>query len=55
MIEEGLKEGLIWNMPLRHSFSLFCLRSSEYGIYQPNCGLENVFMSWGHDGKTLWV
>jgi inositol oxygenase len=20
-----------------------------YGIYKPNCGLENVHMSWGHD------
>jgi inositol oxygenase len=20
-----------------------------YGIYQPNCGLENVHLSWGHD------
>ncbi|KAG8226922.1 hypothetical protein J437_LFUL005679 [Ladona fulva] len=23
--------------------------SSKYGIYKPNCGLENVIMSWGHD------
>uniref|UniRef100_A0AAY4BUP5 Inositol oxygenase n=1 Tax=Denticeps clupeoides TaxID=299321 RepID=A0AAY4BUP5_9TELE len=23
--------------------------SSEYGVYKPNCGLENVTMSWGHD------
>ncbi|KZT24825.1 DUF706-domain-containing protein [Neolentinus lepideus HHB14362 ss-1] len=23
--------------------------SSEYGIYQPQCGLENVMLSWGHD------
>jgi inositol oxygenase len=23
--------------------------SSRYGIYQPNCGLDNVVMSWGHD------
>ncbi|XP_077196648.1 inositol oxygenase [Paroedura picta] len=23
--------------------------NSKYGIYQPNCGLENVLMSWGHD------
>lgn len=22
---------------------------TEYGIYEPNCGLENVLMSWGHD------
>lgn len=25
--------------------------STEYGMYQPHCGLENVLMSWGHDGK----
>ncbi|KDQ52167.1 hypothetical protein JAAARDRAFT_40516 [Jaapia argillacea MUCL 33604] len=23
--------------------------SSEYGIYRPNCGLDNVMLSWGHD------
>ncbi|XP_063052613.1 inositol oxygenase isoform X2 [Engraulis encrasicolus] len=23
--------------------------STECGIYKPNCGLENVLMSWGHD------
>lgn len=23
--------------------------NSVYGIYQPNCGLRNVNMSWGHD------
>ncbi|KAK2461119.1 hypothetical protein APHAL10511_006646 [Amanita phalloides] len=23
--------------------------SSEYGIYQPHCGLDNVMLSWGHD------
>lgn len=22
---------------------------TKYGIYQPNCGLDNVHMSWGHD------
>lgn len=22
---------------------------SELGIYQPHCGLENVYLSWGHD------
>ncbi|XP_010564354.1 PREDICTED: inositol oxygenase [Haliaeetus leucocephalus] len=25
------------------------LYSTEYGMYQPHCGLENVLMSWGHD------
>ncbi|XP_014817431.1 PREDICTED: inositol oxygenase [Calidris pugnax] len=25
------------------------LYSTEYGMYQPRCGLENVLMSWGHD------
>ncbi|XP_054033833.1 inositol oxygenase [Dryobates pubescens] len=23
--------------------------STEYGMYRPGCGLENVLMSWGHD------
>lgn len=23
--------------------------SSQYGIYEPGCGLDNVTMSWGHD------
>ena len=23
--------------------------NTKYGIYEPNCGLENVTMSWGHD------
>jgi len=23
--------------------------NTKYGIYEPNCGLENVLMSWGHD------
>lgn len=23
--------------------------NSQYGIYQPACGLDNVLMSWGHD------
>ncbi|KAI0754020.1 myo-inositol oxygenase [Daedaleopsis nitida] len=23
--------------------------STEYGVYTPNCGLENVMLSWGHD------
>ena len=26
-----------------------------YGIYQPNCGLENVHMSFGHDGYIAEV
>ncbi|THH09664.1 hypothetical protein EW145_g1852 [Phellinidium pouzarii] len=25
------------------------LYSSKYGIYEPNCGLDNVMLSWGHD------
>ena len=25
------------------------LYSSENGIYQPGCGLDNVMLSWGHD------
>lgn len=23
--------------------------STEYGVYQPHCGLDNVMLSWGHD------
>nr|GAT44613.1 predicted protein [Mycena chlorophos] len=23
--------------------------STTYGVYQPNCGLDNVMLSWGHD------
>lgn len=23
--------------------------NSQYGIYEPNCGLRNVMLSWGHD------
>ena len=23
--------------------------STEYGIYKPRCGLDNVMLSWGHD------
>lgn len=23
--------------------------NTKFGIYSPNCGLENVLMSWGHD------
>lgn len=26
------------------------LFSTEFGIYEPNCGLDKVHMSWGHDG-----
>ena len=31
--------------------------STKYGCYEPNCGLDNVLMSWGHDGRfrrALW-
>lgn len=23
--------------------------STEFGVYKPQCGLENVMLSWGHD------
>lgn len=26
-----------------------------YGIYEPNCGLDNVHMSFGHDEYMYWV
>jgi len=28
---------------------------AEYGIYEPHCGLENVLMSFGHDGYIAEV
>lgn len=31
--------------------------STENGIYQPHCGLDNVMLSWGHDEvsfSSLW-
>ena len=34
-----------------NSWYTFC--SSKYGIYKPNCGLDKVTMSWGHDGMTV--
>ena len=30
------------------------LYSSEYGIYQRHCGLENVMLSWGHDEVRIF-
>ena len=27
--------------------------STEYGVYSPHCGLENVMLSWGHDEVRL--
>lgn len=27
----------------------YCNCSTKYGMYQPNCGLDNLLMSWGHD------
>jgi inositol oxygenase len=29
--------------------------STEYGIYQPHCGLENVMLSWGHDEVFVFL
>jgi inositol oxygenase len=28
---------------------------TQYGIYEPNCGLNNVHMSWGHDAYVAHV
>jgi inositol oxygenase len=28
---------------------------TKYGMYEPNCGLENVHMSFGHDGYIAEV
>ncbi|KAJ6549617.1 DUF706-domain-containing protein [Mycena vulgaris] len=29
--------------------------STEYGVYQPHCGLDNVMLSWGHDEKQSFL
>src|SRR5690606_36372323 len=29
--------------------------NTKYGVYEPNCGLRNVHMSWGHDEYVLTV
>jgi inositol oxygenase len=29
--------------------------STEYGIYQPHCGLDNVMLSWGHDEVNPFI
>lgn len=31
------------------------LYQTKYGIYEPNCGLDKVHMSWGHDGYIAHV
>ena len=31
-----------------HILALFSF-STQYGIYEPKCGLDKVTMSWGHD------
>jgi len=28
---------------------------TEYGIYEPKCGISNLLMSWGHDEYMYWV
>jgi inositol oxygenase len=29
--------------------------STEHGIYQPHCGLDDVMLSWGHDEVGLMI
>jgi inositol oxygenase len=31
------------------------LYNTKYGIYEPNCGLSNVQMSWGHDEYIYYM
>jgi inositol oxygenase len=35
-----------FNLNADHTNSTY---STKYGVYEPNCGLRNVHMSWGHD------
>lgn len=29
--------------------------NTKYGMYKPNCGIENLMMSWGHDEYLYWL
>jgi len=31
------------------------LYNTKYGIYEPNCGLDNVTMTWGHDEYIYYM
>ena len=39
-------------LPIRkkHTFNTrLSFSSTKYGMYEPNCGLDKVYVSWGHD------
>ena len=35
----------------RQSKLVLYFRSTPLGMYEENCGLDNVLMTWGHDGE----
>ena len=44
--------------PLAIYYGFFYFLSTKNGMYEEQCGLENVLMSWGHDGNgnmTLYI
>jgi hypothetical protein len=35
--------------PKQHESNFFAILSTKFGMYKPNCGVENLTLSWGHD------
>lgn len=29
--------------------------NTKYGMYEPNCGVRKLMMSWGHDEYLYWM
>ncbi|MEH1938384.1 MAG: inositol oxygenase family protein [Nostoc sp.] len=46
VFSEFFKENPDYNNPIYNSV---------YGVYEPNCGLSNVHMSWGHDEYVYYM
>ena len=47
LITEGTSSCLY--IPMYSVIQIAYFFSTKYGIYEPNCGLDKVTMSWGHD------
>jgi len=49
------------NKIVRHEYFQYnpdhenALYSTQYGIYEPNCGLDKILLSWGHDEYMYMV
>jgi len=46
VFSEYFKDNADYNNPLYNT---------KYGIYEPNCGLDNVTMTWGHDEYIYYM